>query len=74
MIRFQKLSRMIRSNYDMDTEADRIKREIEDLKDLGVEKIGDQIKIMNRSKKENKCDSFYRFMLLYSIKTKVASF
>ena len=33
MIRFQKLSRMIRSNYDMDTEADRIKREIEDLKE-----------------------------------------
>lgn len=24
---------MIRSNYDMDTEADRIKREIEDLKE-----------------------------------------
>ena len=31
MLRFQKLSRKIRSNFDMDTEADRIKREIEDL-------------------------------------------
>ena len=31
--KFTKLSRKIRSNYDMDTEADRIKREIDDLRE-----------------------------------------
>ena len=56
MLRFQKLSRKIRSNFDMDTEADRIKREIEDLREevdyiqknlgaicdhLGIEKEGE---------------------------------
>ena len=33
MNKFSKLSRKIRSNFDMDTEADRIKREIGDLRE-----------------------------------------